>query len=134
MAYSSGFLKHRITIQNRKAATMGKFGLDSSGMEFENTCTLWASVDWQRGKGGMHEGALDSYGVVLVRIRWTNKVNERSRMVFDGRTYQIIPETFHSDYQGNIVQFMAQVIINDKNPVQPPVSSSELSGRQIGEI
>ena len=120
MAYSSGFLKHRITIQNRKAATMGKFGLDTSGPEFEDTTCLWASVDWQKGKAGMHEGALDSYGVVLVRTRWTNQVNERSRMVYEGRTYQIIPETFHADRQENTVQFMAQVIINDKTPVPTP--------------
>ena len=93
---------------------MGKFGLDTSGPEFEDTTCLWASVDWQKGKAGMHEGALDSYGVVLVRTRWTNQVNERSRMVYEGRTYQIIPETFHADRQENTVQFMAQVIINDK--------------------
>ena len=124
MAYSSGFLKHRITIQNRKAATMGKFGLDTSGPEFEDTCCIHASVDWQKGKAGIHEGALDSYGVVLVRTRWTNQVNERSRMVYEGRTYQIIPETFHADRQENTVQFMAQVIINDKTPVTPPDPSS----------
>ena len=114
MAFSSGFLKHRITIQNRKAATMGKYGLDSGGAEWKDTCTVWASVDWKKGKAGMHEGALDSYGVVLVRMRWTNQVNERSRMVHEGKTYQILPETFHADRQANTIQFMAQAIINDK--------------------
>ena len=120
MGYSSGFLNKRILVQNRKAAVQSKFGIDSNGPEYEDTTCLWASVDWQKGKAGMHEGALDSYGVVLVRTRWTNQVNERSRMVYDGRTYQIIPETFHADRQENTVQFMAQVIINDKTPVPTP--------------
>jgi head-tail adaptor len=114
MAFSSGFLKHRILVQNRKAATMGKHGLDSAGIEWEDTCCLWASVDWQKGKAGMHEGALDSYGVVLVRTRWTNQVTERSRISYEGRTYQILPETFHADRQENTVQFIAQQIINEK--------------------
>lgn len=113
MAFSSGFLKHRITVLNRKAATMGKFGLDTSGPEWKETVCLWASVDWQKGKAGMHEGALDCYGVVLVRTRWNNIVTERSRIVYDGKTYQIQPETFHADKQENTIQFMAQAIIND---------------------
>ena len=114
MAFSSGFLKDMITVQNRKAAVMGTYGVDSSGAEWEDTCCLHANVDWQKGKSGMHEGALDSYGVVIIRMRWTNQVTERSRIVFDGRTYQVIPETFHPYKPDNTLQFMAQVIINDK--------------------
>lgn len=124
MAYSSGFLKYIITIQNRKAATMGKYGLDTSGAEFEDTVCLHANVGWKKGMGGLHEGAIDVYGVVEVRMRWTNQVNERSRIVFKGHTYQIIPETFHEDFQDDSVQFLAQVIINDKLPVTPPDTSS----------
>ena len=101
-------------MQNRKSATMGKHGLDSGGVQWEDSCCLWASVDWQKGKGGMREGSLDVYGVVLVRTRWTNQINERSRIVYEGQTYQIIPETCHHDYQENTLQFMAQAIINDK--------------------
>ena len=134
MSFSSGFLKHRITIQNRKAATMGKYGLDTSGPEWEDTCTLWAAVDWQKGKAGMHEGALDSYGVVLVRTRWTTQVNERSRMVYADRTYQILPETFHADRQENTVQFMAQVIINEATPAPKPYSTSVIGSTTEGDI
>ena len=134
MAFSSGFLKHRITIQNRKAATMGKFGLDTSGPEFEDTCCLQANVGWKKGMGGLHEGAIDVYGVVEVRMRWTNQVNERSRIVYQNRTYQIIPETFHSDFQDNSVQFLAQVIINDKTPAPTLPSNSELGASVTGDI
>ena len=40
MAYTSGLLKHRVTILNRKEAVQGKFGLDSAGIEFEPAGTV----------------------------------------------------------------------------------------------
>lgn len=116
MGYSSGFLNKRILVQNRKAAVQSKFGIDSNGPEYEDTVCLHANVGWKKGLGGLHEGTLDVYGVVEVRMRWTNQVNERSRIVYEDRTYQIIPETFHPDRQDNTIQFLAQVIINDKTP------------------
>lgn len=119
MGYSSGFLNKRILVQNRKAAVQSKFGIDSNGPEYEDTVCLHANVGWKKGLGGLHEGALDVYGVVEVRMRWTNQVNERSRIVYQDRTYQIIPETFHEDFQDDSVQFLAQVIINDKTPAPP---------------
>ena len=120
MGYSSGFLNKRILVQNRKAAVQSKFGIDSNGPEYEDTVCLHANVGWKKGLGGLHEGALDVYGVVEVRIRWTNQVNERSRIVYEGRTYQVIPETFHPDRQDNTIQFLAQVIINNKTPAPEP--------------
>ena len=113
MAYTAGLLKHRVTILNRTEAQQGRFGLDSAGVEFEQAGTVWASVDWTRGKGAMNAGALDVYGVVIIRMRWNTIVNERSRILYDGKTYQIIGETFHADRQDNTIQFQAQQIIND---------------------
>ena len=114
MAYTSGLLKHRVTIMNRKEAQQGKFGLDSAGVEFEPAGTVWASVDWAKGKGAMNAGALDVYGVVMIRMRYNTIVNERSRILYGGKTYQIIGETFHSNRQENTIQFHAQQVINDK--------------------
>ena len=114
MAYTSGLLKHRVTIQNRREAQQGKFGLDSMGIGFETVGTVWAAVDFAKGKGAMNAGALDVYGVVMVRMRWNNIVNERSRILYEGKTYQIIGETFHANRQENTIQFHAQQIINDK--------------------
>ena len=114
MAYSTGLLKHRVIILNRKEAQQGKFGLDSAGIEFEPAGTVWASVDWTRGKGAMNAGALDVYGVVIIRMRWNTIVNERSRILHEGKTYQIIGETFHADRQENTIQFQAQQLVNDK--------------------
>ena len=114
MAYSAGLLKHRVTILNRTEAQQGRFGLDSSGVGFESAGAVCASVDFAKGKGAMNSGALDVYAVVMVRMRYNSSINERSRIMYDGRTYQIIGETFHADRQENIIQFHAQQILNDK--------------------
>lgn len=114
MAYSTGILKERVTILNRKEAVQGKFGLDSAGIEWEQADTVWASVDWQKGKSGMTAGALDAYGVKIVRMRWNSVITERSRIQWQGKTYQILPETFNPDRQGNTIQFLCQQIVNDK--------------------
>ena len=114
MAYPTGFLKERVTILNRKDAQQGKFGLDSAGVEFEPAGTVWASVEWQRGKAAMNVGAMDAYGVKIVRMRWNTIVNERSRIQWHGKTYQILAETFNADHQENAIQFFCQQLVNDK--------------------
>lgn len=115
MPYSSGFLKDRVTILNRKKAVQGRMGLDSAGIEWEIVaCGIHANVDWQRGKSGMTAGALDAYAVKIIRMRWNNIVTERSRIQWHDKTYQILPETFNADHQGNTIQFICQQIVNDK--------------------
>ena len=126
MSYSSGMRKYRITVLNRKAAKIGKYGVDSSGAEWEETTCLWADVQWAKGKTALNAGAVDAYGVELVRMLWTNQINIRSRIVFQGQTYQIMPETFHPDKQDNTLQFNMQLVINDdKNKAaSSPIPSS----------
>ena len=114
MAYTSGLLKHRVTILNRREAQQGKFGLDSGGVEFESAGEVWASVDFAKGKSALNAGALDAYAVKMVRMRWNNIVNERSRILYGGKTYQIVAETFNAERQENTIQFLMQQIINDK--------------------
>ncbi len=114
MAYSSGILKDIVTILNRKDAVQGKFGLDSAGIEWEDMGCVHAYVDWQKGKSAMNAGALDAYGAKIVRMRWNNIITERSRIQWHGKTYQILPETFNPDHQGNTIQFLCQQIVNDK--------------------
>lgn len=114
MAYTSGLLKDRVTILNRTEAQQGKFGLDSAGIEWEAVTCVWANVDWQKGKSGMTAGSIDAYGVKIVRMRWNNIITERSRIQYEGKTYQILPETFNPNRQENTIQFLCQQIINDK--------------------
>ena len=111
MGYSSGMLRHKVVIQNRKNLKPGEFGLASGGIEWEDVCVVNASVEHVKGINAMREGALDVYAVKLVRMRWNSIINERSRIVYDGRTYEVLGETFHSDRQQNTIQFHAQVIL-----------------------
>ncbi len=113
MAYSTGILRNRVTILNRTEATQGRFGLDSSGVEFETAGTVWAEVTWVRGKQAMNVGALDVYGVIMVRMRWNSIVNDRSRIMYDGKTYQILGDTFHAQRQDNTIQFHAQLVVKE---------------------
>lgn len=114
MAYPSGFLKYRVTILNRREATDSKFGLDAAGIEFTPVATVWASVDWAKGKQAMNAGALDVYGVIMIRMRWNSVITERSRIVYGGKVYQILGDTFHADRQENTIQFQAQQVVNDE--------------------
>jgi head-tail adaptor len=116
--FASGLRKYRVTIQNRKEAEVGKYGLDSSGIEWEDAGTVWAAVDWAKGKTALNAGAVDAYGVVIVRMNWNGFITMRSRMIFEGITYQILPDTFHPDFITNTIQFNAQAIVNP-SPGQP---------------
>ena len=67
MAYQSGFLKYRVTVQNKVA---GKgFGETT---KFQDMATVWASVTFTKGMKAMHEGALDAYDTVMIRMRYNN--------------------------------------------------------------
>ena len=113
MGYSAGFLKDIIQPLNRKEAQAGKYGLDSGGIEWEPVGCLHANVDYQRGKSAMNAGSLDVYAVKIVRMRWTNVFNERSRIKYLDKIYQIIPETFNANRREDTLQFLMQLIVND---------------------
>lgn len=102
-----------MTILNRTEAQQGRFGLDSAGVEFETAGTVWAEVTWAKGKQAMNVGALDVYGVIMVRMRYNTIVNDRSRVMYDGKTYQILGDTFHAQRQDNTIQFHAQLIVKE---------------------
>ena len=114
MGYSAGFLHDIIQPLNRKEAVAGKYGLDSAGIEWEPVGCLHANVDYQRGKSAMNAGSLDAYAVKIVRMRWTNVFNERSRVKYMDKTYQIIPETWNANHRENTLQFLMQLVVNDK--------------------
>lgn len=107
--------RHRITILNRNEATQSQFGRDAAGITWSEGATVWAAVDWTRGMSAMREGSLDAYGAIIVRIDYTTGITMRSRIRWNGQVYQILPETFHPDYQANTIQFHAQVIVTGYN-------------------
>lgn len=111
--YAAGMRDERVTILNRTTAEIGEFGVDSEGVTWKETCTVWAAVDWARGMRALNAGAVDAYSVIHVRMLWTDKVNMRSRIRRNGEDYQIIPEMFHADRQKNTIEFNAQVIVDE---------------------
>lgn len=115
MGYTTGLLNKRITIVNRTSKATGRFGIDSDGAEWEDTCEVWAAVDFARGMRAMIAGAVDVYACGLVRMRWNDKVARRSRIRYEGVTYAILGETFHADRKANTIQFNIQEI-NPGNP------------------
>lgn len=104
MAYTSGLLKERVTIKNK--VTASAFG-ETTG--YADAGTVWADVTFSKGVKSLREGALDAYDTVIIRMRWNNIVNRDSHLVHDGKEYQI--QSFHRDYQENIIQITAQEIV-----------------------
>ena len=104
MAYQSGFLKYRVTVQNKVA---GKgFGETT---KFQDVATVWASVTFTKGMKAMHEGALDAYDTVMIRMRYNDFTTRDSLLIYDGITYQIL--SFHADKQENEIQITAVELV-----------------------
>ncbi len=109
--YTAGLRNKRIMIQNRKEAVVGTYGLDSAGIEWEDAGEVWADVSFAKGKAAMNAGAMDAYAVEMVRIDWNDFTTERSRVIYEGKVFQIIPELFHSNYHENQIQFHMQQVV-----------------------
>ena len=104
MAYSTGILKHRVTILNKQVAT--GFGETTS---YQPAATVWADVTWKKGQKALNEGVLDSQDTVLIRMRWNSIVTRDSRLQCNGVTYQI--QSLHADRQENTIQITATEIV-----------------------
>jgi head-tail adaptor len=124
MSYPAGFREDFITPLNRKAATVGKYGVDSAGVTWEEGTPMHANVDYQKGKSAMNAGALDAYAVKIVRMNFTSTINERSRIKYEGKIYQIMPETFNGNYRKNTLQFLMQ-LVNEKEQQYPKSNEKE---------
>lgn len=105
MAYQSGFIHQRVTIRNKVLDGVG-FG-DTT--QYKDVVTVWANVAFSKGAKALHEGALDAYDTVIIRMRWNSIVSRDSHIVHDGKEYQIT--SFHRDYHENIVQITAAEIV-----------------------
>ena len=93
-------------IRNKKSPTEQTFG-DTT--EYEDAGCVWANVTWSKGVKALHEGALDAYDTVLIRMLWNKLVRRDSQLVYDGVTYQI--QSFHADRQDNTIQITATEIV-----------------------
>lgn len=104
MAYSSGMLNKRVTVRNKVTGT--GFGETT---KFSDVATVWASVTFTKGMKALHEGALDAYDTVMIRMRWNSFTTRDSLLIHDGVTYQIT--SFHADKQENTIQITAVEVV-----------------------
>lgn len=104
MSYQSGFIHSRVVIRNKVAST--RFGETTA---YYYSGTVWANVSFSKGMKALHEGALDAYDTVIIRMRYNEIVNRDSLLVHDGRTYQI--QSFHRNHRENIIQITAQEMV-----------------------
>lgn len=113
--YASGMRHERITILNPAEKEDGAFGRSSAGTNYTSAGSVYASVTFSKGVSAMNAGALDVYAVVMVRMNYDSgklrHISPRSRIIYDGNTYQILGKTFHPDHINNTLQFNAQMII-----------------------
>ena len=127
MTYSPGLLNKRIMIQKYGGAQKGKFGIGSGGPDYQDVREVFADVSHVKGVRAMNEGSLDVYGVVNIRCYYDSVrdcIDVRSRIKYQGQTYQILGETLHIDEMENTCEMKAQVIINTTNT---PLSDSGLT-------
>ena len=90
MAYDKGFLNYRIIILNRKDV-MTEHGA-KKGTNYEpDGAPIWANVSWLKGKKAMMEASLDALNSYLVRTVYHERLDEHSRIMWNGKTYQIDP-------------------------------------------
>ena len=104
MAYSTGILKHRVTILNKQVAS--GFGETTA---YRPAATVWADVTWKKGQKALNEGVLDSQDTVLIRMRYNNIVTRDSRLQCNDVTYQI--QSLHADRQENTIQITATEVV-----------------------
>lgn len=104
MAYTSGLLKHRVTILNKQVAS--GFGETTS---YRPAATVWADVTWKKGQKALNEGVLDSQDTVLIRMRYNTIVTRDCLLECEGVTYQI--QSLNADRQGNTIQITATEMV-----------------------
>ena len=90
MAYDKGFLNDRITILNRKDVVTEHGAKKGTNYEPDGA-PIWANVSWLKGKTAMMEASPDALNSYLVRTAYHERLDEHSRIMWNGKTYQIDP-------------------------------------------
>lgn len=106
MAYSTTLLNKRVEIQNRRESSNTALGMTSG--EWETVGMAWAGVTWARGAKALREGALDAYDTVMIRMRWNELVSRDSRIVADGKVYEV--DTMQSDKRSDTMQLVCHEV------------------------
>ena len=129
-------MNKRVKIAKRVDSTGGDFGRKSGGQKYQwlnpnGDHGFWAAETFNKGVKSMREGAVDAYDTVMFRMRFHEGIDRWCLVQYQGRWYQI--QSFNEDFQTNEIQITAIEMANQQVTIID-ISSSELSGTQIGEI
>ena len=124
-------LGRRVKIAKRMDSEGGDFGRKSGGQKYTLLGEFWASEKFDKGMKSLREGAVDAYDIVMFRMRFHECIDRWCLVQYHGRWYQI--QSFNEDFQTNEIQITAIEMANQQVTIID-ISSSELSGTQIGEI
>ena len=98
--------------------------------EVQGARTLWywrfrgliCGVTWQKGARRLLEGDTTLYDTIMVRMRYTEAINDHCRFIWKGRYYEI--ESLYADYKENTVQITAHEVskfkVDERAEPTPP--------------
>jgi len=110
MAYNTSLLEDRIDViepEVQGARTLWYWGFRG----------LICGVTWQKGARRLLEGDTTLYDTIMVRMRYTESINDRCRFLWKGHYYEI--ESFYADYRQNTVQITAHEVSKFKVEERP---------------
>jgi SPP1 family predicted phage head-tail adaptor len=84
----AGELDRRITLQTRSTSKSGTTG--STSEQFTTLATVWAQVKDLRGREFAAARQVNAEITTVFRIRWRTGVNELGRILYNGRTYDVV--------------------------------------------
>ena len=99
----------RVTFLQKTESDGGKFGRGAAAPTWEESFVCWANVTFARGTKALRHGALDAYGVIMVRTLYQPKANRTMRLQYDNRTWEI--ESYNADRTTNDLQITAHEVI-----------------------
>lgn len=86
----SGRLRHRVTLQNRVAASPSNLASGEVDASWTDYLTVWASVEPLSGRELIAAQQVNSDVSVRVRLRWRDGITAQMRVSFGGRYYEIL--------------------------------------------
>ena len=108
--------------------------LDLIEPELQGARTVWywgfrgliCGVTWQKGARRLLEGDTTLYDTIMVRMRYTEAINDRCRFLWKGHYYEI--ESLYADYKENTVQITAHEVSKfkvDERPEPTPPNNND---------
>jgi hypothetical protein len=136
MAYETGMMEMRVKVAKRATNTQETFG-KSGQQKYEwlrqaGDHGFWASERFDKGMKSLREGALDSYNIVMFRMRYVQGMDEWCLIQFHGKWYQIT--SFNDSYRNNEIQITAVKMANQQVNIVEPYSTTDIGPTTEGDI